>query len=137
MTAKKDHDEEHVKDDSTKLTLSNGEELPTANEGTTDKDAMVIGALNPTTATIDGAQAAMCKYGESALSSAAVEALADKTAKDSENANVKMSITNHKGFSLPKTGGKGVYFLTIAGVIGAVIGFYIISEDKKKKAKAN
>ena len=48
-----------------------------------------------------------------------------------------MSITNHKGFSLPKTGGKGVYFLTIAGVIGAVIGFYIISEDKKKKAKAN
>lgn len=137
MTADKDHDEEHVKDDSTSLTLSNGETLPTANEGTTDKDAMVIGALNPTTATIDGAQAAMCKYGESALSSAAVEALADKTAKDSENANVKMSITNHKGFSLPKTGGKGVYFLTIVGVVGAVIGFYIISEDKKKKAKAN
>lgn len=137
MTADKDHDEEHVKDDSTSLTLSNGETLPTANEGTTDKDAMVIGALNPTTATIDGAQAAMCKYGESDLSSKAVTDLADKTAKDSENANVKMSITNHKGFSLPKTGDKGVYAVTIIGIIGAVVGFYIVSENRKKKAKAN
>ena len=137
MTADKDHDEEHVKDDSTSLTLSNGETLPTANEGTTDKDAMVIGALNPTTATIDGAQTAMCKYGESDLSSKAVTDLADKTAKDSENANVKMSITNHKGFSLPKTGDKGVYAVTIIGIIGAVVGFYIVSENRKKKAKAN
>lgn len=137
MTADKDHDEEHVKDDSTSLTLSNGETLLTANEGTTDKDAMVIGALNPTTATIDGAQAAMCKYGESDLSSKAVTDLADKTAKDSENANVKMSITNHKGFSLPKTGDKGVYAVTIIGIIGAVVGFYIVSENRKKKAKAN
>ena len=48
-----------------------------------------------------------------------------------------MSITNHKGFSLPKTGDKGGYAVTIIGIIGAVVGFYIVSENRKKKAKAN
>lgn len=138
MTVADDHDEEHIRDEVTKLQLSNGTTEDTFNEGTTDKQRIVIGDLVSTTATIDGAQAAMGNYGaETALDAKAVSALKDTTAKNSTNAELKMSITNHKGFSLPKTGGKGVYFLTIVGVVGAVIGFYIISEDKKKKAKAN
>ena len=136
MTAAKDHDEEHIKDEVTKLQLSNGETKDTANEGTTDKDAMVIGDLVTTTATIDGATADMANYGTADLDKTAVASLADKTAVNSANADLKMSITNHKGFSLPKTGGNGVYLVTILGILGAVIGFYVLSEDKKKKAKA-
>lgn len=137
MTVAADHTEEHIKDEVTKLQLSNGTTEDTFNEGTTDKQGIVIGDLVATTATIDGETAKMGNYGSAALDAKAVSDLKDKTAVNSTNADLKMSITNHKGFSLPKTGGKGVYFLTIVGVVGAVIGFYIISEDKKKKAKAN
>ena len=135
MTVAKDHDIEHSKDDK-HLSLSDGTVLDSSDEGTTDKDNMVVGDLTATTATIDGATADMCKYGEQSIGADLAGAKNADVAKDSENADVKMSITNHKGFSLPKTGGNGVYLVTILGILGAVIGFYVLSEDKKKKSKA-
>lgn len=136
MTVAKDHSDEHSKDDKT-LTLSDGTTLKSKDEGTTDKEGMVIGDLVPTTATIDGAKADMCKYGSQSIGAELINAIKGGTAAaDSENADIKMSITNHKGFSLPKTGGNGTYVATIVGIIGFAIGCYFISENRKKKAKA-
>ena len=133
-----DHTEEHSKDDK-QITLSDGTVLEGGGkeEGTTDKDKIVIGPLTATTSTIDGVKSDMCKYGEQSIGGDLAGSTNVDVAKESANADVKMSITNHKGFSLPKTGDKGVYAVTIIGIIGAVVGFYIISENRKKKAKAN
>ena len=136
MTVAKDHDVEYSKDDK-HLTLSDGTILDSKDEGTTDKDNMIVGPLTATTSTIDGVKSDMCKYGEQSIGGDLAGSTNVDVAKESANADVKMSITNHKGFSLPKTGDKGVYAVTIAGIIGAVVGFYIISENRKKKAKAN
>lgn len=133
-----DHTEEHSKDDK-QITLSDGTVLEGGGkeEGTTDKDKIVIGLLTATTSTIDGVKSDMCKYGAQSIGGDLAGSTNVDVAKESANADVKMSITNHKGFSLPKTGDKGVYAVTIIGIIGAVVGFYIVSENKKKKAKAN
>lgn len=139
MTVKTDdHDVEHSKDDK-QITLSDGTVLENSGkeEGTTDKDNMIPGPLTATTSTIDGVKSDMCKYGEQSIGEDLAGSANADVAKESANADVKMSIINHKGFSLPKTGDKGVYAVTIIGIIGAVVGFYIISENRKKKAKAN
>lgn len=136
MTVAKDHDVEYSKDDK-HLTLSDGTILDSKDEGTTDKDNMIVGPLTATTSTIDGVKSDMCKYGAQSIGGDLAGSTNVDVAKESANADVKMSITNHKGFSLPKTGDKGVYAVTIIGIIGAVVGFYIVSENRKKKAKAN
>lgn len=53
------------------------------------------------------------------------------TDDNSANAIVKMEVTNNKEFLLPQTGGKGIYLVTIAGVLIAAIG--IISRKSKKE----
>lgn len=138
MTVEKDHDLEYSKDDR-QLTLSDGTVLENGGkeEGTTDKDNIIVGSLTATTSTIDGVKSDMCKYGAQSIGGDLAGSTNVDVAKESANADVKMSITNHKGFSLPKTGDKGVYAVTIIGIIGAVVGFYIVSENRKKKAKAN
>ena len=138
MTVAKDHDVEYSKDDR-QITLSDGAVLENSGkeEGTTDKDNINVGPLTATTSTIDGVKSDMCKYGAQSIGGDLQGSSNADVAKESANADVKMSIINHKGFSLPKTGDKGVYAVTIAGIIGAVVGFYIVSENKKKKAKAN
>lgn len=55
--------------------------------------------------------------------------------KDSIHALVKIEIQNAKGFSLPKTGGKGLYFVTIAGVILAGAGIMLTSKKDKTDIK--
>lgn len=54
-----------------------------------------------------------------------------KTDITSEHALVAMEVLNSKGFLLPQTGGKGLYFITILGVILAAAGVWLTSKNKK------
>ena len=54
-----------------------------------------------------------------------------KTDITSEHALVVMEVLNSKGFLLPQTGGKGLYFITILGVILAAAGVWLTSKNKK------
>lgn len=54
-----------------------------------------------------------------------------KTDISSEHALVVMEVLNSKGFLLPQTGGKGLYFITILGVILAAAGVWLTSKNKK------
>lgn len=58
---------------------------------------------------------------------------ADKTTTDSEHGLVDMEVLNSKGFTLPKTGGDGLYLITILGVVLAGAG--IPWSRKKNVAK--
>ena len=58
---------------------------------------------------------------------------ADKTTTDSEHGLVDMEVLNSKGFTLPKTGGDGLYLITILGVVLAGAG--IAWSRKKNVAK--
>lgn len=51
----------------------------------------------------------------------------------SNNALVDIEITNDKGFLLPQTGGKGIYFITIAGILIVAIGFIMRRKSKKQR----
>ena len=64
-------------------------------------------------------------------------AIMEKSSTDpaSTNALVKMEVQNAKGFSLPKTGGRGLYLLTIAGVILAGTGMMFTTGKRKKDEK--
>lgn len=64
-------------------------------------------------------------------------AIMEKSSTDpaSANALVKMEVQNAKGFSLPKTGGRGLYLLTIAGVILAGTGMMFTTGKRKKDEK--
>ena len=65
-------------------------------------------------------------------------AIMEKSSTDpaSTNALVKMEVQNAKGFSLPKTGGRGLYLLTIAGVILAGTGMMFTTGKRKKDEKS-
>ena len=64
-------------------------------------------------------------------------AIMEKSSTDTASANalVKMEVQNAKGFSLPKTGGRGLYLLTIAGVILAGTGMMFTTGKRKKDEK--
>lgn len=47
------------------------------------------------------------------------------------NAAVLLSVNNTKGFLLPQTGGRGLYAVTIIGVVVAAGGCYLVSRKKK------
>lgn len=134
MTVADDHDIEHPSDDQD-LILSDGTTLVAKEEGTTDKENMVIGELTPASATVDDVQADMCVYGAQHLGSEAINATKNSAvAAASENADVIISVMNSKAFLLPQTGGAGLYLLTIVGVAAVVIGVYSVSHKNKKKA---
>ena len=50
----------------------------------------------------------------------------------SENAEVVLEVTNTQGFNLPKTGGAGIWALTIAGVLAGALGVYFLWPKKRK-----
>lgn len=136
MTVAEDHDIEHPTADRA-ITLSDGNTAPAYfEEGTTDKDMMIIGDLTPATAQAGTGtnlkKADMCKYGEQSLGLQSINELKRTDAKDSANGDVKLSVLNEKGFNLPKTGGAGLYLVTILGVILAGLG--VMSMNKKKTA---
>ena len=92
-----------------------------ANGRTIGKTDMYVGDIESATATVDGKACTLL-----------ASSTGDTT---SQNAEVKMAIENHKGFNMPKTGGRGLYAMTIMGAIALAVGSYFISrEDKKKKA---
>ena len=81
----------------------------TANGRTIGKTDMYVGAIQPASSTVDEI---------------------DATMTDS-NGSVLLSVENSKGFLLPKTGGRGLYAMTIIGVIAVAGGCYLVSRKKK------
>lgn len=99
---------------------SKAEEDSTANDGIVKGTALaneVSAQTVSASAEVDGTKASMNPC---------------KTDADSVHALVVMEVLNSKGFLLPQTGGKGVYLITILGVIIAAAGFCISSKNKKK-----
>ena len=131
MTAATDMDVEHPDPDQG-LVISDGTILTAKEEGTTDKMNMVISALTPANATEDGGKADMCTFGGESVGKAEIDATKNEAvALASANAAVVMSLTNDKGFALPRTGGSGMYLITIVGVVIAIGGFYSITRKKR------
>ena len=95
----------------------------TANGRTIGKTDMYVGQIHAASATVDKVSATMIN------GSARTGDIA------SANAIVKMSVVNNKGFLLPKTGGSGLYLITILGVLAVGCGCYCMSR-KSKKANA-
>ncbi|MCC8150144.1 MAG: LPXTG cell wall anchor domain-containing protein, partial [Lachnospiraceae bacterium] len=83
-----------------------------------------VGDILPATATVDGIAAKMADRDLS-------EELLTTDSESSANASVIVSITNHKSFRLPQTGGSGLYAITILGIILAVLGIMISRKEKK------
>lgn len=93
----------------------------TANDSVVKGEALqnkVVVQTTAASATVDGTNATLN---------------ADKTTTDSEHGLVDMEVLNSKGFTLPKTGGDGLYLITILGVVLAGAG--IAWSRKKNVAK--
>ena len=90
---------------------------------TIENEDLVLGDLTSASATVDGNDATMTAHG-----------YAD--AESSDNAFVELSVVNSKGFKLPQTGGRGIYAITIIGVIAVAAGGYVYMNSKKKQEKA-
>ena len=88
----------------------------TANGRTIGKTDMYVGAINKATATVDGKD---CKMLNSSTGDT-----------ESENAEVKMSVLNQKNWTLPQTGGAGLWAVTILGVLALAGG---VAMNRKKK----
>lgn len=90
---------------------SPADETPAGNEiGAVD---MFVGELQSASSTVDGVSANMTDG----------------------NAGVLLTVTNSKGFTLPQTGGTGIYLVTILGVIVIAGGCYLIVKRKKRESK--
>lgn len=87
----------------------------TANGRPIGKTDMYVGAIKKASATVDKVEANMT------------------TENGSENASVVMAVNNTKGFLLPQTGGKGLYLVTIVGVIAVAGGCYVVTRKRKVK----
>ena len=74
--------------------------------GSTD---MYVGAITKASSKIDGIDANMTEG----------------------NSAVMMSVNNTRGFRLPQTGGRGLYLITVLGVVTAAGGCYLVTRKKK------
>jgi LPXTG-motif cell wall-anchored protein len=83
---------------------------------------MYVGEIHAASATVDKIAATM------------INGSASTADTSSANAIVKMSVVNNKGFLLPQTGGRGLYAVTILGVIAVGCGCYSMSRKKRKAA---
>ena len=129
MTVAPDASVEHPDTDST-ITLSDGTILTAKEEGTTDKTNMVVGTPTAATATVNETAANMCNYNAQLLGAADIQRGGDST-----NAGVILSIVNHKGFTLPVTGGAGMIMLTLIGAAGLMIfGYFSFSKKEENTA---
>lgn len=134
MTVAADSTREHTTGDR-EITFSDGTKLTTREEGTTDFKEMVIGAVNAASATVDDVAANMKAYGQESVGASEVTATPNGAeAASSTNAEVELSIVNEKGFTLPRTGGMGMYLITILGVIAAITGTYYATRKKEEQA---
>jgi LPXTG-motif cell wall-anchored protein len=140
-------------DDAGKLTCG----LDTiANGRTINKTEMVVGTLNESSASVDGIKANMANYTLTDTTYVDGTTLFDWAEKktpvvsaccvygtgtcaqskaddiDSENAKVVIAITNSKSFLLPRTGGNGLYAVTIAGVLAVAAGCFFVMKKSKK-----
>lgn len=87
---------------------------------TIENEDLVLGDLTSASATVDGNNATMTAHG-----------YAD--ALSSDNAFVELSVVNSKGFKLPQTGGRGIYAITIIGVMAVAAGGFAYMNSKKKE----
>ena len=81
----------------------------TANGRTIGKTDLYVGAIKPASATVDKKDAAMTE----------------------DNAKVLLTVNNTKGFLLPQTGGKGLYLVTIIGVVAVAGGCYLVTRKRE------
>lgn len=99
---------------------------------TSSLDELTGGKANyPVSETADGNEigATDMYVGEIRNASSTVDGI-DANMTDS-NASVLLSVNNTKGFLLPQTGGKGLYAVTIIGVVVVAGGCYFVSRKKK------
>lgn len=89
--------------------------IETPNGRTIGKTDMFVGEIAPARATVDAVDADMLTQGESA------------------DATVGLSVTNHKNFTLPQTGGYGTLAFVLGGCVAALGGTFLISKKRKKK----
>ena len=80
-----------------------------ANGRTIGKTDLYVGAIKPASATVDKKDAAMTE----------------------DNAKVLLTVNNTKGFLLPQTGGKGLYLVTIIGVVAVAGGCYLVIRKRE------
>ena len=99
----------------TNVSVSKGDQAnETANGRTIGKTAMFEGEKVCAAATVDGVDAAM------------------STLDGSDHARVDISILNSRTFLLPQTGGAGLYFVTILGIVIAAFGCTMFVKKKKE-----
>ena len=109
----------------------------TAGDSIGGKVAMVIGDLNSGSATVDGILATMLSDSYMVYSNTS-EGVDDGAEASSANAIVKLVITNTSSFTLPLTGGAGLYLVTILGVAAVAAGCRIAfgkRKDRKESAQ--
>lgn len=116
-------------DELTNTALTNGEagrpEILDANGRTIGKSDMYVGSIIPATATVDGVSASMKAHSYTKGNIAGT--------LTSDDATVVLDVVNHKNFLLPKTGGYGLYIITIAGVLAVAGGCLVFTRKKGKK----
>ncbi|KIR03281.1 putative surface protein [Lachnospiraceae bacterium TWA4] len=88
--------------------------LDEANGRTINKVAMFEGEIIPASATVDAKESEMKNY--------TVTTISRTQAADSKHGLVQIGVRNEANFKLPLTGGNGVYFVTIFGVLAVAIG---------------
>ena len=92
--------------------MAGGPALESANGRTIGKTDLYVGTIQNAFAKIDDKDALMTD----------------------QNQAVLLTVTNTKEFLLPQTGGKGLYLITIVGVISVAGGCYLVTR-KREKAK--
>lgn len=134
MTVEQDADIEHPTANQT-VVFSNQKTYTLVEEGTTDKNNIVLGTVTPATANVNGKAAHTEVYDSQSLKEDIVANVANTTLandiKNSANADVILSVVNEKGFKLPETGGSGLYLITILGVLAVAAGGYTMTRKKK------
>ena len=83
-----------------------------ANGRTIGKTDLYVGTLQKASAKIDGQNARMTEGNQSVL----------------------LTVNNTKEFLLPQTGGKGLYLVTILGVIAVAGGFYLVFRKRESRS---
>lgn len=105
-----------------------------ANGRTIGKTAMYVGDLSPASATVDGVAANMSGYeiDRNTRFDGIANLRANQVISDihSEDARVRIKITNTKDFLLPQTGGIGLYGVTIFGAVAVCAGCYLVTRKK-------
>ena len=113
--------------------------VETANGRTIEKIPMKVDPVVPATATVDGIDAQMAVY--NITEETMIDGVANKTGKKVEaalidsilsaNGMVNVEVTNNRNTLLPKTGGNGLYAVTIAGIAAVAGGCYYATRKRK------